>query len=376
MYACTVRKEAVRVRMKTLSVLVLSCILLSMVFYPRSLAEPPGPPAAGEPLAMTMHFKGDKLTTADPAAGNSTEEKASAAGRPYGARRTGTVIGEWAFLPKGDFQIQGSFKAELWGQSSQGAKNAGFRLNFYVGSTLVKGVFSDRADVSSPHKFMISDSVTATARAGQTVKCGLVWLSDPNYIVGPSSGGDFLYGSKDHDSKITMTLAGVPVTMNVTGYEHEKDAVKINCRVNESLGMDPNDLAYKLSVTAGPAQVQPGHIGKAFVAGGENGTIVSWIWDTKASHAQSGLYTMIITVAYSNDTMISNATQLEVKFPVEVKVTGLAAITSGTNLYIIVALVIAIIVSGSLGFTMWRRRRRRRARLRAERELAMAAEAA
>jgi hypothetical protein len=246
---------------------VLAGVLLGVLFYPQSLAGPPGPPAAGDATTITMHFKAEKLTTAEPSPGNATEEKATAAGRPWGARFSGTVIGEWAFLPRGDFQISGAFKAEIWGQSTQGAKNAGFRLNFYVGSTLVRDMYTDRADVSSPHKFTVSDSVTSNVHAGVTVKVGLVWLSDPNYFVGPSSGGDFLYGSMDHDSKILLTLGAVPVTMNVTGYEREKDHIKINTRINDSLGMDPGDLGYELMMT-GPATILPEYIGKPMVSVG------------------------------------------------------------------------------------------------------------
>lgn len=358
-------------RLKTLAVFVLSAVLLSLVFYPRSLAEPPGPPAAGEPTAITMHFKGDKLTTADPAAGNSTEEQATAAGRPWGARFSGTVIGEWAFLPKGDFQIQGAFKAELWGQSTAGAKNAGFRLNFYVGSTMWD-MYSDRADVSSPHKFTVSGSVTANVHAGVTVRVGLVWLSDPNFFIGPSSGGEFLYGSKDHDSKIQMMLSGSPVSMNVTGYEREKDAVRINVRVNDSLGMDPNDLGYELMMT-GPATILPEHIGRPVVAAGDNGTMVGWRWNSKLSKAQSGMYTLRITVAYCNDTKITNDTQLAISFPPPPADEGLGNLVKGNNLYLMLGIiVIGAVLGGGGGFMLLKRRRRRRAKLRAERELAMA----
>jgi hypothetical protein len=364
-------------RLRTLSALVVSGVLLSVVFYPQGLAEPPSPPAVGEPTGITMHFKGDKLTTVDPAAGNSTEEKASAQGRPWGARFSGTMIGEWSFLPRGDFKIQGAFKAELWGQSTQGARNAGFRMNFYVGSSLVRDMYSDRADVSSPHKFSISDSVTANVHAGVTVRVGLVWLSDPNFFIGPSSGGDFLYGSRDHDSRFAMTLSAVPVTMNVTGYEREgAGAVKINCRINESLGMDPNDLGYELMMT-GPATILPEHIHRPIVAAGENGTMVSWRWNAKQSKAVSGTYTLTISVAYCNDTKITNATQLDISIPVEAKVDALKALTTGNNLiFLVVIILVAAAAGGGGGMVYLRRRKRRRARLRAERELAMAAEAA
>jgi len=358
-------------RLRTMAVFLLAGVLMSLVFYPQGSAEPPRPPAAGEPTAITMHFKGDGLTTADPAAGNSTEEKATAAGRPWGARFSGTVIGEWAFLPKGDFQIQGAFKAEIWGQSTEGAKNAGFRLNFYVGSTMWD-MYSDRADVSSPHKFTISDSVTANVRGGVQVRVGLVWLSDPNFVIGPSGGGDFLYGSKDHDSKIIMNLNGVPVTMNVTGYEREKDAVKINARINDSLGMDPAVLGYELMMT-GPATILPEHIGRPMVVAGDNGTMVSWRWNTKLSRAQSGLYTLTLTVAYCNDTKISNATQLAITFPPPVKDDGLGNLVKGNNLYLMVGIIVIGVIAGAGGGSFFlKHRKRRRARLRAERELAMA----
>lgn len=359
-------------RARTLAGFVLAGLLLSLVFYPQGLAEPPGPPDAGEGTQIPLHFKGEKLTTAEPAPGNNTEEKKTAAGRPWLGRFQGTILGEWAFLPKGDFQIQGAFKAELWAQSPEGAKNAGFRLNFYVGDNLVRDMYSDRADISSPHKFSIADSLTANARAGVTVKVGLVWLSDPNFFIGPSGGGEFLYGGKDHDSKVILTLNGAPVTMNVTGYERERDAVKINARINDSLGMEPGDLGYEL-VMAGPATILPEHIAKPTVAGGDNGTMVSWRWNSKASRAQSGMYTLTVTVAYCNDTKITNSTQLAISFPAPPKEDGLGNLVKGNNLYLMLILVIVLAVGGGGGgYILLKRRRRRRARLKAERELAMA----
>ena len=362
-------------RTRMVAALVLAGVLLGVVFYPQSLAEPPEPrdpsPPAADTFTVTMHFKGEKLTTAEPSAGNATEEKATAAGRPWGARMYGTVVGEWAFLPRGDFEIQGAFKAEIWGQSTTGAKNAGFRLNFYVGNTMWD-MYTDRADVSSPHKFTVSSSVTANVHAGVTVRVGLVWLSDPNYFIGPSSGGDFLYGSMDHDSKISMTLSKAPVTMNVTGYERESGSVNIHARINESLGMDPTELGYELMISAGPANVLPEHISLLPVVGGENGTMVTWRWNSKLSNAKSGLYTMSMTVIYSNDTKITNGTTLEIKFPVEQKADALAQLGQGNNPLIIGVLVIIAVIAAIVSIVAWRRRKRKRARLRAEREIAMA----
>lgn len=361
-------------RAANVGVLSVTVLLVCLCFVPRSPGEEPPAPFAGEPFTVTLHFKGQGLTTADPAAGNSTEEKATANGRPWGGRVYGTTLGEWAFLPKGDFRIQGAFKAELWAQSPQGAKAAGFRLNFYVGNNMWD-MYTDRADISSPHKFTLSSSVTTNVRAGVQVRVGLVWLSEPNYIVGPSSGGDFLYGSKDHDSLVSMTLDGVPLTMNASGYEREGQALKINVRVNDSLGMDPNELRYELMMT-GPATVLPEHIQQLPVVAGDNGTMVSWRWHYRQSRAQSGLYTLTMGVAYCNDTKITNSTQMEISFPAPPPDEGLGKVFSGGNLYIILAVVLIGGLGGGGGAVIYlRRRRRRRARMRAEREAAVAAEA-
>jgi len=361
-------------RFKALAVLVVAAALLGPVFHPQSRAEEPAVPSANEGTPIPMHFKGQGLTTAGPAAGNSTEEKTDAPGRPWGARFSGTVIGEWAFLPTGEFQIQGSFKAELWAGSTQGAKNAGFRLNFYIGNSLVRDMYSDRADVSSPHKFTISDSVTATVRAGTQVRVGLVWLSDPNYFIGPSSAGQFYYGSKEHDSKIIMTLNGAPVSMNLTGYEKEKDALKLNARYNESLGMDPAILTYRISMIGPGTTPLPDHFSKSMVVASENGTMVSWLWYYKKSKAQSGLYTVTLTLEYCNDTAFTNQTQLEVRFSVEQKVEGLAVLTQGNNLiFTLLAIIMVAVVVSVVSVVGLRRRRRKRARLAAERDIVQAA---
>ena len=354
--------------------LALAGVMICLIFYPQNTTRAQG---AAEVPPITMFFKGQGLTTADPAAGNSTEETANCAGRPYGARRTGTIVGEWSFLPKSDVQIQGSFKSVLWADSPSGAKNAGFRLNFNEGSSLVKGMFSDRTDLSSPHKFSIADTVSTTIKGGINVNIQLVWLSDPKYGVGPSGGGRFLYGSMEHASSITMTLAASPVNMNMTGASKSqaKDSIQLNARFNDSLGMPPEILTYEIALS-GPATVLPAHISKPSVVAGDNGTTVSWVWNYKASKAQSGTYVVTLTLEYNNDTSFTNSTNLDVKFVTATSTDSFTALTSGGNLPIllIVVVVIALVVALASARVV-RRRRKRKAKLAAE-QASVQAEAA
>jgi hypothetical protein len=361
-------------RIRGLAVLALTVLMLGLVFYPQAAAEKTRAPDADEATAIKMHFKGEGLTTVAPAAGNSTEETKTCSGRSYGGRRYGTPIGDWTFLPAGTFRVQGSFKAELWAKSDAGAKNAGFRLNFYEGDNLItqNGLFSDRTDVSSPHKFTISGSLSANCAAGTTVKVNLVWLSEPNYGVGPSSGGTFIYGSKDHDSLIEMTLTASPVTMNVTSADKEGNNIKVNARVNESLGMPIDSITYNLAIQ-GPASVSADHIAKPTVSAGDNGTSVSWLWNYRQSKAQTGLYTFTITVAYSNESIFSNATQIMIKIESPTVVDSLTQLTGGSNflLIIIIVVVVAVVVS-VVTFFVIRKQRVKKAKLRAEPESAAA----
>ena len=360
-------------RIRGLAVLVFSVLMVGLTFYPQGAAERTEQPKAGDGTAVILHFKGEGFTSAAPAPGNATEETKDCPGRSYGGRRSGSIIGEWAFTPTRDFQMQGSFKAELWAKSDSGAKNAGFRLNLYEGSNLYNGYFSERLDITTPHKFIISDTATLTCRAGVQVVVGLVWLSDPNYVVGPSSGGKFLYGGKDHDSTISITLADVPVAMNITSVEKERDAIKISSKVNESLGMPIDALTYSLMIQ-GPAAVAPGSISNPSVTGGENGTSVSWLWNFKNSKAQSGTYTLTMTVAYSNETSFTNASQVQITFEVAPVTDVIKNLTTGSNLFILIGVIALVAIAvAAVSFIMLRRRRLKKARLKSEGEPAAAA---
>jgi len=105
---------------------------------------------------------------------------------------------------------------------------------------------------------------------------------------------------------------------------------------------------------------------------GENGTVVTWRWNSRLSNAKSGLYTMTMTVIYSNDTKITNGTTLDIKFPVEQKADTLAQLGQGNNPLIIAVIVIVVLIGSGIGIYAWRRRKRKRAKLRAQREIAMA----
>lgn len=359
-------------RLKGLTVLALTGLMLCLAFYPQGSAAAPKGPVADE-STIVLHFKGQGFSIQPPKPGNSTEETVNCPGRPYGGRRTGTIIGEWTFLPRGNFQMQGSFKAELWAKSESGAKNAGFRLNLYEGDSLYQGYFSDRVELSTPHKFQIAGSATLSCRAGVQVKVGLVWLSDPNLIVGPSGGGTFMYGSMDHDSTVSFTLAAPPCTMNLTTIDKEKDALKINARVNDSLGLDPASLTYKVTIV-GPATVLPEHLSVPNVAGGDNGTSVSWLWSFRKSRAQSGMYTMTITVYYTNDTFFSTGNQTQISIEAQQTTDIIKAITSsGTFLPMMAVIILLAVLIPVISFVVIRRRRKKKARMMAEAEMAAAA---
>ncbi len=328
------------------------------------LAPPTGAgPSQGEENQVTLYFKGQGFTTVPPSPGNTTEESASASGRPFLARFYGTTIGDWSFIARQDFQIQGVFQATLWARSAEGAKNAGFRLNFYVGDTLWEDLYTNRQDVSGPTRFTISDSLTVAVPAGITVRVGLVWLSDPNYIVGPSSGGDFIYGSADHASSIVLTLANAPISLNISAPERERGSARLVATVNESLGMDPASFVYRMAIT-GPATVLPEHISAPSVVVGDNATTVTWVWDAKKSRAQTGEYTFTASASYDGTTFYSNSSQFSLRFEIEAGEGGFFSNpTSGGNLLMLTTgLVIAVGVAILISLLLRRRKRRRLAR--------------
>jgi len=369
-HACMNRRgpRVVQMRIRGFAVLALTVLMLGLVFYPQGAAQKTPAPDADEATAIKMHFKSEGLTTVDPAAGNSTEETKPCPGRNWGGRIYGTIIGEWGFVPAGPVKVAGSLKAELWAKSDAGAKNAGFRLNINSGGNSW-AFFSDRTTLSTPHKYTIADSMSGTLAAGSTVSAQLVWLSDPNYGAGPSGGGTFMYGSKDHDSMVQFTLSASPVSMNVTSVDKEGGNLKVNARVNESLGMPVDSLTYTLTIQ-GPATVAADHIAKPIVSAGDNGTSVSWLWSYKRSRAQSGLYTFTVIVAYCNDTSFSNATQVMIRIDTQSQGSSPLALGGGSALPLtIVVIVIVAVICGVVGFFVWRKLRLKKARLLAAAEL-------
>ena len=363
-------------RSRGLAVLAMAVLMLGLVFYPQGAAQDARAPDADEATTIFLHFKGDGLTTVSPAAGNATEETANCQGRAYGARRSGTIVGEWGFTPAGSFQAGGAFKAEIWAKSDTGAKNAGFRVNINEGGNAVTHFFTDRTDLSAPHKFTVSGSMSNNFGAGTTVSAQLVWLSDPTYGVGPSGGGTFVYGSKDHDSIIVMTLTAAPVSMNVTSADREGSNIKINARVNESLGMPPDSLTYGIMIQgpATPSTVPADHIMKPTVSAGDNGTSVSWLWSFRKSKAQSGMYTFVLTVAYSNDSAFSNTSQLQIRIEAPAPVTSGLSLGGGSALPFTIGIVAVVVAVGVVvGFVVWRKlRAKKRAGLLVEAEPALA----
>ena len=316
LHISTVREVGVvNVSFMKLAVLVCVVAMMSLAFYPETLAEPvlPDTPRADDSSAIKLHFKGQGFTTAPPRAGNSTEEKASASGKNIGGRKMGTMIGEWIFTARGDFQTQGAFTAALWASSDKGAKGGSFRLNVNLNGNNRLSFYSEKKEVSTPVKFSISETATLAVTAGTAVGIGLVWISDPNHFVGPSSGGDFLYGSSEHDSYITITLAGAPIVVNISKPEMEKDSIKLVANVTEALGMDPTTFFYKL-IIVGPATVLPEHMGVPSISSSDNGTSVTWLWAARKSKAISGEYAITVSVSYDGNISFQNSSKVTITF--------------------------------------------------------------
>jgi hypothetical protein len=343
---------------------------MSLAFYPTYFAEPvkPDPPRADEGGAIKLHFKGQGFTTAPPKAGNSTEEKATANGKNFGGRKMGTMIGEWTFITKKDIQIQGSFLCDLWASSDKGAKGASFRVNVNTNGNNRLSFYSDQKEVSTPVKFSISGSATLAIAAGTEVGIGLVWISDPNHFVGPSSGGNFLYGSSEHDSFVSITLASSPMVVCISKPEMEKDNVKMVINVTESLGMDPATFIYKLLIV-GPATVLPEHLQGPTIAASENGTSVTWLWAARKSKALSGDYTVTATVSYDGNLTYQNSTKFIISFSQAQTVDAFKNLTSAGG-GLLLPMIIIVIAAGAGGgsYAVIRSRKKKKARL--ARELA------
>jgi len=350
---------------KRLTVLACVAAFISLaLFIPPAAADDdgPDPPLADESAAVKLHFKGQGFTTVPPKAGNSTEEEASAPGRNFGARRMGTMIGEWTFTARADFQIQGAFGAGLWASSDKGAKGVTFRLNVNLNGNNKLSFFSEQKDVSTPVKFSISDTATLSVPAGAQVGIGLVWISDPNHFVGPSSGGDFLYSSSEHDSFITVTLAAAPIAINLTKPVVEKDAVRITATLNESLGMDPTTFVYRLAIV-GPATPKPDDIAPPIITSGDNGTTVSWLWSWKKSRASSGMYTLTASASYDGNLTYSIGMQVQIVFTqTTTTIDVLKSITGGNPIVLPIIIIVVAVAGGGGGFAAYRWSKKKKAR--------------
>lgn len=339
--------------MKLWIVVALTFILLASAMHGTSATyEKPEPSfRASEGGVVTLHFKGSTLTPIPPTGGNASES-AQASGRAFGARWMGTSIGDWTLQMAGDLQIQGQFKAELWAKSDTGARNAGFRINIMINGNLEDSFFTDRKDVGpTPIKFTVSESLTLTVKGGDQFTVNLVWFSDPNRVVGPSGGGEFLYGCTATDSFVAFEVNNPPLIVNITDPEITNNDLTIKARIMDAIGADPGRIMYTLLIQ-GPTTPTPEHIeGPNIGSAAENGTEISWTWHWRKDKSKSGEYTVTITASYDGNATYSNSTRMELKFP-EISGAeggflgggaGQSSIFIGIVMIVIIAIVSAII---------------------------------
>ena len=253
---------------KLLSLVIVALFLTLTIWAPVSTAFD-YPPSKGHPqdadgprqdaagAEVRVFFRGQALTPTRPS-GNQSEETATCPAKAFGGRFSGSIIGMWSMTIGGDTMMSGAVSVAIWARSQAGAKNAGFRVNLYRSGGNNQAYFTNRQGLSANAvKFTAEGTYNQQFSTGDTFDVQLVWLSDPKYGVGPTGGGEFLYGNGQFDSSVKITFDSAPLAITNITAGANKDTMDIKAEFKDILGCDPSRMDYSITIqgaaTASPA---------------------------------------------------------------------------------------------------------------------------
>jgi len=344
--------------MKLLSVVIAALFLTMSIWTPiaaaKSLPPKDSPAANGQVRADTKgaevrnFFRGSVLTPSRPS-GNSSAETKSCAGKAYGARMFGVTCGTWKMTVNGDTTVSGPASVTLWARSPAGAKNAGFRINMMRSGGNTQSLFTNRQTLGAePVKLTATGTYNQQFSHGDTFDVQLVWLSDPQHVVGPAGSGEFLFGNSAYDSNVKVAFQENPIAITcITAPLVSATTTTIKAEFKDILGADPATMDYDVSVS-GATTATPANLGEASPSGGSGNTSsVSWEWKSKLDNAKSGQYTITVGISYDGNATSTNSTAITITFPTKSGGGGgggLLNLKGGNFPYMLTIVIILIVV--------------------------------
>ena len=301
---------------------------------------------------VRLFFRGKALSPTTPA-GNGTEEKVACQGLLWGSKIKGSIIGQWSITVGGDTTVSGPIAISLWARSQAGAKQAGFRINLYRSGGNTQSFYTNRQDIAAnPVKFTASGTYSQQFNTGDTFDAQLVWLSNPQHGVGPSGGGDFIYGSGQFDSSLKVGFLEHPIAVtNISTPLVSAASIDIKAEFRDILSGDPATFKYGIVIT-GATTATPININAPEASSQGNMSSVTWTWNNKLDSAKSGVYTITVGISYDGNSTSSNSTQLTLKIPNKggggggsiLPNIGLGGKGGNTQLILILLIVIIIVI--------------------------------
>jgi hypothetical protein len=301
---------------------------------------------------VRLFFRGKALSPTTPS-GNGSEEKVACQGLLWGSKIKGSIIGQWSITIGGDTTVSGPIAITIWARSTAGAKQAGFRINLYRSGGNTQSFYTNRQDIAAnPVKFTASGTYSQQFNIGDTFDAQLVWLSNPQHGVGPSGGGDFLFGNSQFDSNLKVGFLEHPIAVtNISLPLVSSASIDVKAEFRDILNGDPATYTYGIVIT-GATTATPVNIMEPKASSQGNMSSVTWTWNSKLDGAKSGIYTITVGISYDGNSTSSNSTQLPVKIPTKggggggsiLPNIGLGGKGGNTQLILILLIVIIIVI--------------------------------
>ncbi len=336
----------------------------------RSVSPKATPAQTGTETKVLLHFDGKTLTPQS-FDQNSSEQTATANGRPFLSRFTVSLIGTWSVRMGAAAEAQGTVDIALWARSQANAKNAGFRVDLSSKGNNTRSFNTNRMDLTATaSQLTASGTYSQKFNPGDSFDVKLWWASDPNFVVGPAAGGQFVYGAPEVDSVVSITLMAHPLQLiNVTADIPTITSTIVRCEATDAFGTPPEALLFKLTLT-GPTIPAPANIGLPVVTTTTNGSIaVSWEWLHPKDRAKDGTYNAVIEVSYGGNSSNTGSGSLVLDFPTQPDRGGGGDGLIGGLPITTILIAIAAVGAGGGGFILFRRRRARKRAARAEAEV-------
>jgi hypothetical protein len=267
-----------------------------------------------QPINMYLYGGDGGELKPDLPLGNSTTE-VMCQGNNF-ARTAGYYIGSWTSLEvTAPITIDTRISCGLWVYSMEGANNVRFNVELQINGN---GVFTFTTGSNSVSQTPIeitgegnSNSVIEL-QVGDTIGIRLAYFSDPIYVIGPGADATLITGDIEYDSHITIITNPISLNLDVpivTDTDVTFSAYFMDTFSSTNLNADLQVI--------GKSEVNT--LSEPAFSLGENGSLVSWIWDHKTDGAKDGEYRIRISIYYSEENDFSASGIYLIEFPKDKK---------------------------------------------------------